>query len=111
MTNTQQPKTITFQEKLKVLLVSILSVIGLTILLGNLFSEGVAQPFTPTLVISQPQQATIELQARKARALAGLDELESHIHCPGFFDAPLGNKPCPAQEVIDHARELINKAE
>ena len=47
-------------------------------------------------------------QARRIEALANLNKIE--VHCPSFFDAPLGNKPCPAQEELNHVKELVQQS-
>ena len=58
-----------------------------------------------------PTQAQVEHnadQARRIEALANLNKIE--VHCPSFFDAPLGNKPCPAQEELNHVKELVQQS-
>ena len=43
-----------------------------------------------------------------ARRSAALDKLDAIVvHCPSFWDAPLGNKPCPQQEAIDYAKSVV----
>jgi hypothetical protein len=42
---------------------------------------------------------------RSVDALAALNALD--VHCPAFLDAPLGIKPCPAQDLLDHTKATI----
>jgi len=44
---------------------------------------------------------------RTAEGIAKLDAIQ--VKCPSFFDAPLGNKPCPAQELIDSAKAILQQ--
>ena len=57
--------------------------------------------------VSNPPAVSAD-QARRIEALAKLNQIE--VHCPSFFDAPLGNKPCPAQEELDHVKQLVQQS-
>jgi hypothetical protein len=64
------------------------------------------QPLTPAQTQAQVEHNAD--QARRIEALANLNKIE--VHCPSFFDAPLGNKPCPAQEELNHVKELVQQS-
>jgi len=61
-----------------------------------------------------PSQTTVaplvapEFSQEHIRALKALDEIDAiQVHCPSFLDAPLGIKPCPAQDILEHTKALI----
>lgn len=46
--------------------------------------------------------------AQHNRYVIALDKLNAvEVHCPSFLDAPLGIKPCPAQELLDAAKDKL----
>src|ERR1039458_5152348 len=59
-----------------------------------------------------PTQAQVEHNVHHdnlVKALANLNDAEDKISCPSFFDAPLGNKPCPAHELAERYKALVQK--
>jgi hypothetical protein len=59
-----------------------------------------------------PTQAQVEHNAKHdalVARLAELNQIEDKINCPSFFDAPLGNKPCPAHEFIERGKAIIQE--
>ena len=140
MTNNSQPKAITFEEYAKlhpevianqrieairielqqkqnkpanrILAVILASTIALALVLCFAYPKdntpvSVPPPANPT-PLTQAQVEHNADQARRIEALANLNKIE--VHCPSFFDAPLGNKPCPAQEELNHVKELVQQS-
>ena len=64
-------------------------------------------PNTPEY--TRPDQSTLSAPSQAhIRALKALDELDAiQVHCPSFLDAPLGIKPCPARDILDRTKALI----
>jgi hypothetical protein len=65
------------------------------------------QPLTPAQT-----QAQVEHNAKHdvlVARLAELNQIEDKINCPSFFDAPLGNKPCPAHELVESGKAIIQE--
>jgi hypothetical protein len=59
-----------------------------------------------TLAMVQPSQRPGESSQHftaRLEQIRQLKEAASQIHCPGFLDAPLGNKPCRGRQLIDDA--------
>jgi len=53
---------------------------------------------------STPVPAQTEAAARRIATLAALDKIQ--VVCPAFLDAPIGFKPCPAQDALDRAKAI-----
>ena len=51
-----------------------------------------------------PVPAQTEAAARRIATLAALDKIQ--VVCPAFLDAPIGFKPCPAQDALDRAKAI-----
>jgi len=75
--------------------------------LGLFIVGGIAATITPTP--AQPVAPIVHSAEynRTAEDIAKFDAIQ--VKCPSFFDAPLGNKPCPAQELIDSAKAILQQ--
>ena len=129
MTNTNQPKTVSFEEyraahpeRFTTSTEAIEAIrinkqtqttkqgsIVLATLLGAVLVSCIALAFP--LTPAQPQ-AQVEHKAKHdalVARLAELNQIEDKINCPSFFDAPLGNKPCPAHEFVERGKAIIQE--
>ena len=77
----------------KLLVIFATSMIGLVLICGYIAGAPVATYSAPTA-------------KDKSALLTALNKV--HVKCPSFFDAPLGNKPCPAQERLDALKAIAN---
>ena len=71
-----------------------------------------AHPDAENHTVYVPTQAQVEHNAKHdalVARLAELNQIEDKINCPSFFDAPLGNKPCPAHEFVERGKAIIQE--
>jgi hypothetical protein len=88
---------------------------ALVAVLASYFGWCLSHPSTeyrPATLTPAQTQAQAEHNAKHdalVARLAELNQIEDKINCPSFFDAPLGNKPCPAHELVEHGKAIIQE--